>query len=486
MKKQQVNTDRRRFIKGATLGSLGGAAMAGAPLTRAAWESARANTQNGKQLAVIGSGMGGIAAAWLCDSEWDVDLFESRHKIGGHCDSVDVEYEGQYFALDLGAEFFHPDTHPLYVSLLEEVGIFNRDNQELDQTLEAPGSLALMSMEQNRYLFNSKNTHWSIITAINFGLYTQYARNFILQDSSYEITLEDWIDDLALSRYFKYQLLLPWMSALIGCNVAQAKKVSARSILQTFALAYPQNLCAGATTMNSKIGLGGNLEVVLDQCDNTNVWLNAGVTGLQKEQGQWYLQTEAGSFGPYDQIIVNAPPRFAKNWFAQLPVTSEIANILDQFEYFRARIVIHTDPVYMVETESPEYWCVYNGGINRGECEGSVWLGGIHTDIPGEQKLFKSWSSNRDKDPENILAERTFYHPWITPQAVAASRSIRDWQGHEGVWFSGQFTTGMDLQEASLYSAFKVAEQLNPHSSRITALKTRLSERGITDINYDL
>lgn len=486
MHNDNVNTDRRRFLKNAALSSVGGAALTGASLTQAAWQSARERNKNGKQLAIIGSGMGGVAASWLCDSEWNIDLFESRHKIGGHCDSVEVEVEGQYFDFDLGAEFFHPDTHPLYVSLLEEVGLFNPGNDALDQTLEAPGSLALMSMEQDRYLFNSKNTHWSLITAINFGLYTQHARNFILNDSSYEITLKDWIDGLPLTRYFRYQLLLPWMSALIGCNVEQAEAVSARSILQTFALAYPQNLCAGATTMNSKIGLGGNLQVVLDQCENVNTWLNAGVTGLQKEQGQWYIETAEGTFGPYDQIVVNAPPRFAKNWFANLPFTQEIANILDQFEYFPARLLIHSDPAYMVETNSPEYWCVYNAGIKGGECEGSVWLGGIHTDLPGKQELFKSWATDRDHDPENILAERTFYHPWITPQAIQASRSIRDWQGHEGIWFSGQYTTGMDLQEASLYSALKVAEQLNPYSARITALKARLAERGITDISYDL
>ncbi len=483
----KLNSDRRKFIKDmAALGSLG--AMSGVPLTQAAWQASREKANDGKQIAVIGSGMGGIAACWLCDSDWSIDLFESREKIGGHCDSVNVDYQGESFDFDLGAEFFHPDTHPLYVSLLEEVGLFDRENETIDQTLEAPGSLSLMSMEENRYWFNSKNTHWSIITTINFGLYTQHARNFILNDSDYEITLGNWIDGLPLSRYFKYRLLLPWMSALIGCNVEQARQASARSILQTFALAYPENLCAGATTMNSKIGLGGNLQIVLSQCENTNVWLNAGVTGLTKEQGQWYLTTEAGTFGPYDHIVVNAPPRFSKEWFAQLPQTTEIADILSQFEYFRARIVIHTDPTYIVENDHPEYWCVYNAGIYaNGECEGSVWLGGIHSDIPGESKsLFKSWATSRHKEPQEVLAERTFYHPWITPQAIRASRSIREWQGHENIWFSGQYTTGMDLQEAALYSALKVAEQLNPYSPRIAALKTRLAERGITDINYDL
>ena len=485
------SNSRRKFLKNMMqLGAAGSIAATGVPLTQAAWQENQQQSGAGQKLAVIGSGMGGIAAAWLCESGWDVELFESRSKVGGHCDSVSVEYEGVSMELDLGAQFFHPDTHPLYVSLLEEIGLYSESDPHYDRTLEATGSLSIPSLDDGNYLFNSKNAHWRLITALNFANFTRLARNYVLEKGSYEVTLEDWVKSLPLTRYFKNRILLPWMSSMIGCTIADAKRTSARSILQAFALTYPENLCDGATTLNSSIGLGGNLQHLMTQCQNTRLWLNAGITDLRKENGQWFLQTKTGEYGPYDQIIINAPPRIARHWFSQIPSGDVLSEILGRFEYFDSRIVIHSDPTYVVE--KPEYWCLYNAGIENSRtdaetCEGSVWLGGVHEEIPGEHKsLFKSWVTRRGHEPKNKFYERTFQHPLITPQAIGASRDLRQWQGHEGLWFSGNFTTGMDLQEAALYSAVQVAKQINPHSTRMAALNNRLANRGISEVNYDL
>ena len=46
-------------------------------------------------------------------------------KIGGHCDSHVIDYRGQRLTVDLGAQFFHPDTHPIYVTLLEQLGLYD-------------------------------------------------------------------------------------------------------------------------------------------------------------------------------------------------------------------------------------------------------------------------------------------------------------------------------------------------------------------------
>jgi hypothetical protein len=63
---------------------------------------------------------------------------------------------------------------------------------------------------------------------------------------------------------------------------------------------------------------------------------------------------------------------------------------------------------------------------------------------------------------------------------------LRPLQGRKGLYFSGHYTTGMDLQESALYSAMKVAEALAPGSRTLASLKTRLSARGRTGISYDL
>jgi uncharacterized protein len=100
--------------------------------------------------------------------------------------------------------------------------------------------------------------------------------------------------------------------------------------------------------------------------------------------------------------------------------------------------------------------------------------------------VFKSWAERRRADPEHILLERRFKHPLITRSAIKAARALRPLQGRKGLYFSGQYTTGMDLQESALYSAMQVAEALAPGSRTLASLKTRLSARGRAGISYDL
>jgi predicted NAD/FAD-binding protein len=448
-----------------------------------AW--AFSSRQPSRRLAVIGGGMGGLASAWLCDSAWDIDLFEARAKIGGHCDSLALDYRGEKLTVDLGAQFFHPDTHPLYVSLLEELGLYREGDQEHDEVLEAQGSLTILPLDQTKPHFVSTNPIATPLTAIEFALFTRAARNAILHESPYETTLEAWIQSLGVSQDFKDRLLKPWISSLIGVSVEDAMQTSARSILQTFALSFPDNIFQGATTWNSKIGLQGNLQRMIEQCQNVRIHLSSPVLRLQKENGFWFVYTAKGRQGPYEQVVINAQPQHSKIWVADLPGAEGLHGLLGRYRFFDTRIVIHEDPVYV--SAERKQWSVYNAGIISSSCEGSVWLGGIHEPIQGRPiDIFKSWASRRTQEPIRVLGERRFQHPLITPDVIRAARELKQWQGVEGLWFAGQHTTGMDLQEAALYSATQVAQYLNPESPQLAALLSRVAAKHKAGLSYEL
>src|SRR5262249_3447009 len=111
---------RRQALR--RLAGLAATAMLPAGLA-GAMERARSGSGPRPRLAVIGGGMGGIATAWFCDPVFEVALFEAGSKLGGHCDSRSISVAGRPLVTDLGAQFFHPGTHPLYVELLDELGI---------------------------------------------------------------------------------------------------------------------------------------------------------------------------------------------------------------------------------------------------------------------------------------------------------------------------------------------------------------------------
>ena len=106
---------RRDALKGA----VGLAALGALPASAAGSGRPRSGRE---RVAIIGAGAGGVAAAYFLAGSFDVDLFEARSRIGGHCDSRVIKHQGRRITVDLGAQFFHPDTHPIYVTLLEELG----------------------------------------------------------------------------------------------------------------------------------------------------------------------------------------------------------------------------------------------------------------------------------------------------------------------------------------------------------------------------
>src|SRR6188768_3444950 len=99
----------------------------------------------------------GVTAAYFLAGSFDVDLFEARSRIGGHCDSRVIKHRGRRVTVDLGAQFFHPDTHPIYVTLLEELGLYDPEHPGVDATLQAPASLCIFRTAGGAPIFSSSD-----------------------------------------------------------------------------------------------------------------------------------------------------------------------------------------------------------------------------------------------------------------------------------------------------------------------------------------
>ena len=437
------------------------------------------------RVAIVGAGTGGVAAAYFLGGRFDVDVFEARSRIGGHCDSRVIDHAGQRVTVDLGAQFFHPDTHPIYVTLLEELGLYDPDRPGAGATRASPGSLCLFRAAGGAPIFASAQPFATPLRAIGFAVYTQLARQAVLSELPWETTVDAWLAGLPLGPRFKANVLAPWITATIGAPRADALRSSARAILQTFALAFPENVFAGATTYTSRLGLQGNLQRLLDRTP-ARVRTGTPVLALRRHRAGWFLRTTAGRHGPYRYVVLNAPPRAGRDLLHPLPAFAPVAELLDAYETFASRVVIHADPAYVHPDRAT--WAVYNAAVDGLECEGSAWLGGLHERLPsgGTVDVFKSWAQRRRADPADVRLERRFTHPLITGAAIEAARGLRPWQGRGGLYFSGQYTTGMDLQESAVFSAMRVAGSLAPRSPTLASLQARLAARGRAGVAYDL
>ena len=221
---------RRDVVKGAVaLATLGaGSVLAGRDVAAVAASPANRTGNGGSRsgrhrVAIIGAGAGGVAAAYFLAGTLDVELFEARSKIGGHCDSHVIDYRGKRITVDLGAQFFHPDTHPIYVTLLEELGLYDPAHPDADDTLEAPGSLCIFPTAGGPPIFSSSHPFSTLQRSIEFANYAQLARHAVLSNMSWETTVDAWIRSLPVSQSFKNDVAYPWTTALIGSSAGRLR-----------------------------------------------------------------------------------------------------------------------------------------------------------------------------------------------------------------------------------------------------------------------
>ena len=79
-----------------------------------------------QKIAVIGSGISGLASAYLLQKRFDVTLYEAGSYFGGHTNTVDIEVEGIKQAVDTGFLVFNHKTYPNLIALFKELAEIGR------------------------------------------------------------------------------------------------------------------------------------------------------------------------------------------------------------------------------------------------------------------------------------------------------------------------------------------------------------------------
>ena len=81
------------------------------------------------KIAIVGSGIAGLTCAYLLQRQHQITLFEASDWVGGHTHTVDVEVQGQPFAIDTGFIVFNDWTYPNFIRLLDQLGVASQPTE---------------------------------------------------------------------------------------------------------------------------------------------------------------------------------------------------------------------------------------------------------------------------------------------------------------------------------------------------------------------
>ena len=423
-------------------------------------------------VAIIGAGMAGVSVAWLLDGQRDVVLLESRDSIGGNVRSLDVDLDGHQFAVDLGAQFFHPGPYPVYTALLESLDLFPPAVAPPSPSSAFPASITIEKPGEATPRFVSttivlSSRAWNLPGLLAFFTTFTAAKAREQNDESWSLTLGDWLPTLGLSQEQWEGIILPWAASLFSGDIEQARGMSARAAMLFAAKALPDNLTDPVVYYVLRNGLIEPMRQMLDQCSTVTVETNAAVSSVSRGGSRRFtVHCADGRSFAVDDVVFAASGPGTLQLLEGVPASHAEQSALSGIEFHHASLALHTDPIYA--PADPMYWSFLNCQLHgAGFCESSMWLADVVTGAPPATaaKLWKSWTTHRQQQPAEVLHQADFMHMLPTPASIQAQTDTRLLQGKTGLWFAGGYLFPYDAQETALLSAIEVANGLNGGST---------------------
>ncbi|MBI1685126.1 NAD(P)/FAD-dependent oxidoreductase [Caulobacter hibisci] len=407
---------------------------------------------SGRQhVAVVGSGISGLSAAWLLSKQHEVTLYEADDRLGGHAHTVEVGGA----AVDTGFIVYNEPNYPNLTALFAHLGVETAASDMSFGVSLDDGALEYSStklLAQKRNLVNPRFLRMLLDVVRFYRSGTRDAR--LLGDDGF-CSLADYLDAQGFGRAFQEDHLLPQAAAIWSTSLADIRQFPARAFLRFFdnhGLMLPIDKRPIWRTV-----AGGSRRYVETLAADTDgeILLSRPVRRIERHPDHVTIEDGRGEVRRYDQVVIAAHADQALAMLAK-PTTEETA-LLGAFRYSRNRAVLHRDRALMPRRASA--WASWNHvGHRGGEGRGGVtyWMNRLQP-LPSADPFFLSL--NPDRAPDAALHDQVYEHPLFDGAAMAAQADLWSLQGVRRTWFAGAYF-GSGFHEDGLQAGLAVAEQL--------------------------
>jgi len=402
------------------------------------------------KIAVVGSGVAALSAAWLLSQRHQVTIYEKADRLGGHSNTVTAGVSSGDIAVDTGFICFNDATYPNLIALFEHLGVETRATDmsfavSLDDgrfEYAAPGLFA-----QRRNALRPR--FWSMLSEI-LRFYRDAPKDLSgMTDSS--LTLGDYLKREGFSEAFRDDHLLPMAAAIWSSPAHTLMDYPAESFIRFCGNHGLLKLVGRPMWRTVEGGSRVYVEGLARAIDD--VRLDRGVTAVRRTKEGVFVHDSQGGVERFDQVVIGAHADQALAMLAE--PTAEEKALLGAFRYSRNLTVLHADASLMPRRRRA--WASWNYiGADDGLCV-TYWMNRLQG-LSGDD-LFVTLNPPRPPRPDTLLRSELYEHPIFDPAAIQAQKQLWSLQGQGGVWFCGAHF-GAGFHEDGLQSGLAVAEQL--------------------------
>lgn len=411
--------------------------------------------EGGRRIAVIGSGVSGLSAAWLLSRDHHVVVYDRESRLGGHANTVEVDVDGTRIGVDAGFIVFNKPNYPNLTALFETLGVATEDTDMSfgasldDGRIEYSGDGLAAIFARKRSVLSP--SHWAMLADIL--RFNREAKAALADALSEDVTLGDFVREKKFSSAFVARFLQPMAAAIWSTPALRILDYPAASLFRFYA---NHGLLQASNQPRWSTVTGGS-RVYVEKISapwRANARLGVGVASIARVEGGVIVTDESGATDRFDDVVIAAPANRALAMLAS-PTSREI-ELLGSFAYQPNRAVVHFDRSLMPRRRAA--WASWNYIGGEGAPAVTYWMNRLQN-FKGARDIFVTLNPARDIPDELTIAEFDYAHPVFDVAACRAQRELWSLQGVGGVWYCGAHF-GAGFHEDGIQSGLAVAEDL--------------------------
>jgi predicted NAD/FAD-binding protein len=430
-----------------------------------------------QRVAVVGSGISGISAAWLLRRHYDVQLFERNHYFGGHTHTILVEADdGARLPVDTGFIVFNEPNYPHLTGLFEALGVETRDTDMSfaasvgDPPLEYAGSDLNTLFAQRRNLLSRPFLAmvWDILR------FNRLCKETLRSENFGDLTIGEMLEQEHLGERFREHYLLPMAAAIWTCPPKAMLDFPAASFARFF---ENHGLLDLRNRPQWKTVRGGSHTYIRRMLRDLGPKTRSGdpVTSVTRGEGEVIVRLASGGQLRFDQVVLACHADEALALLSDpLPREQEI---LSRFKYQPNRALLHTDALLM--PRSRRVWSSWNYLASQGkdQVEGvsvTYWMNRLQG-LESEKNYFVSLNPLQEPRAGSLIAEMTYHHPVFGSDAMNAQRRLSEIQGRDRIWYTGSYF-GYGFHEDALRASVELVERFGVSAPWLSMAESRATE----------
>lgn len=402
------------------------------------------------KIAIIGSGIAGLTAAYYTNQHHDIQVFEAESWIGGHTHTVKVDG----LNIDTGFIVFNDRTYPQFQKLMDELGVKYRPTEMSFAVRNDHWDLEYNGNNLNSLFADRRN----LINPKFYRLLSDILRfNKMVKSGSYDtdLSLGEFIQRNNFSKWFSHGYILPMGSAIWSMGISEMLEFP----LEFFAKFFINHGLLEVVNRPQWFTIeGGSSQYIepLTRDFNDKIRLNSRVKKVIRSTNGVEIHVDEEIL-TFDKVIFACHSDQALALLAE-PTKLEL-DILGNIKYSDNEVVLHTDTSLLPKRKLARASWNYLISDNSDTQATLTYNMNILQGLQAHRIYCVTLNSTELINSNLIRARYNYSHPIYSRQAVAAQQRFAEISGHNNTYFCGAYWKN-GFHEDGVVSALRVCQQL--------------------------